>query len=77
MLTSVYRILLMTHQGNLYSQGTNLNNYILETVFSDKNTLGLLTKLDPKYIQMYLDNKRRMRLTVMNSAIIVKPRRNM
>lgn len=43
MSSSIYRILMMTHQGNLYSTGTNLDKLVSEAVFSDKNVLGLLT----------------------------------
>lgn len=77
MFSSIYRILMMTHQGNLYSTGTNLDKLVSEAVFSDKNVLGLLTGLDYKTIVGYLETKRRLRFTVMNSAIIVHPRREL
>lgn len=74
MFTSVYRILHMTHQGNFHSTGTNLDSYIDEMIFTDKNALGLLTKLVPSRIKSYIETKRRLRLIRMNTALVVKPR---
>lgn len=77
MFTSVYRVFNMTHQGNFYSTGTNLDRYISDTIFTDKNALGLLTKLDPAVIKKYLEAKRQRPMTQMNVAIIVKHRASM
>lgn len=77
MFTSIYRILFMMHQGNLYSIGTNIDTYVNEIMYSNKNVLGLLTKLDPNFIKKYLESKRRLRVTVMNAAIIAKKRNSM
>ncbi len=77
MFTSVYRIMFMTHQGNLHSTGTNLDSYINEMVFTDKNLLGLLTGLHPTRIKRAIETKRRQRLVQMNAAIFVKHRKDM
>lgn len=77
MFTSVYRIFYMTHQGNFHSTGTNLDSYVDEMVFTDKNALGLLTKLDPNRIKKFIEAKRRQKVVRMNAAIVVKHRSNM
>ena len=73
MFTPFYRVLCLSHQGNLYSTGTNLDAYVTEMVTTLRNKLHLLTKLDPKVIQQYFDTKRRLRHTVMNAYILARP----
>ncbi len=73
MFEAVYRILNVTHQGNLMSPNTNLDAYLTDWAGTTRNNFHLLTKLDPKVIQQYLEQKRRLRHTVMNAYIIARP----
>ena len=73
MFTPFYRVLCLSHQGNLYSTGTNLDAYLTEMVTTLRNQLHLLTKLDPQTIQRYFEAKRRLRHTVMNAYILAYP----
>lgn len=72
MFTAVWRILFVSHQGNLASSGTNIDPYIAEHITTIRNNFHLLTKKSPEEIIKFLKQKWRIRLTHMNGYLIAR-----